>query len=342
MGMADIADRLELQAQACGSMGSAFTAALIQAALSDYRKDGKVRDLLDSYPHYPRPGLNLAAALHYLALEGESTLSKHYPSVGGDGDGLAAWSAGQSILAQDRDRVERLFTRNVQTNEPARSMPILAASLWVAAQFNLPIRLFEVGAGAGLNLRFDHYRYEEADWSWGDADSALVLHNSTKQGRPKDVHASLKVIERRGCDLRPIDLGNSSERLSLQSFVWPDQTDRLDRLRAAIRAAEDIPVTIDAERFSTWLQREVRCGGGYVTVIMHTVVEEHMSANERAELNEAIAEHAEEASPRAPLAHVRMELNEGRYCTKVTAWSGSTLATTICTSDGHAQGIIWM
>jgi len=88
----------------------------------------------------------------------------------------------------------------------------------VAAQFNLPIRLFEVGAGAGLNLRFDHYRYEEADWSWGDADSALVLHNSTKQGRPKDVHASLKVIERRGCDLRPIDLGNSSERLSLQSF----------------------------------------------------------------------------------------------------------------------------
>src|SRR5437773_10143542 len=26
-----------------------------------------------------------------------------------------------------------------------------------------PLRLFEIGASAGLNLRFDHYRYEAAD-----------------------------------------------------------------------------------------------------------------------------------------------------------------------------------
>jgi hypothetical protein len=81
---------------------------------------------------------------------------------------------------------------------------------------------------------------------------------------------------------------------------------------------------------------------GYVTVILHTIVEEHLSAKERAELNEAIAACAEEASPRAPLARVSMELSEGTYSTQVTTWSGSRSVTTICTSDGHAQRIIWM
>jgi hypothetical protein len=340
--MTATAERLELQAQACAAMGSPFTAELIGAALSDYRGGGPIRDLLDAYPQYSRPGLNLAGALHYLALDGEPTLSKYYPSVGGDGDGRAAWSAARAILAQDRNRIERLFRGIVQTNEPARSMPILAASLWLAAQFNLPIRLFEIGASAGLNLRFDRYRYEEADWYWGDAGSALVLRNHIKQGRPKHLHAQLKVVERRGCDLCPIDLSSKSGRLRLQSFVWPDQTDRLDRLRAAMEVAKKVPVIIDAESFSTWLPREARCSRGYVTVIAHTVIEEHMSANERAELNEAIAAIGEEASPRAPLAHLSMELEGGCYRTEIVTWSDSSLATAICTSDGHAQGIIWM
>jgi hypothetical protein len=340
--MADIAERLAVQAQACGIMGSPFMADLMQAALSDYRKGGETRGLLDSYPHYKRPGLKLAAALHYLALDGEPTLSKHYPSVGGDGDGRAAWSAGRAILAQHRDQVEHLFSGHVQTNEPARSMPILATSLWLAAQFNLPVRVFEIAASAGLNLRFDRYRYEEPNWSWGDPDSALVLRNRVTKGRPKHLGTALNVTERRGCDLNPLDLNRQSDRLRLQSFVWPDQADRLDRLRVAIQAAADIPINIDAEGFSTWLRREARCRDGYVTVIVHTLLEEHLSAEECAELNQAIAACAEEASPRAPLARVSMELKQGRYFTEVTTWSASSLTTTICTSDGHAQRITWM
>lgn len=339
--MADISKRLELQAQACAAMGSPFTAALIRAALSDYHRGGPIRDLLDSYPYYPRCGLNLAGALHYLALDGEPTLSKHYPSLGGDGDGRAAWIAGRAILAEDRARVERVFTGVVQTNEPARSMPILGASLYIAAQFNLPIRIFEVGASAGLNLRFDRYRYEEPDWSWGDAGSALVLRNRSKQGRPKYLNANLKVVERRGCDLSPIDLGNKDDRLRLQSFVWADQADRLDRLRSAIEVAKETPVIIEAETFSTWLPREVRCRRGYTTAIMHTVIEEHLSTNERVELYEVIAAIAEQASAHGPLAHISLELRHGSYYTNVRTWSSSSSETTICTSDGHAQGIVW-
>jgi hypothetical protein len=340
--MPDVAERLELQAQACAAMGSPFTARLMEAALSDYREGGPVRNLLDAHPEYHRPGLNLAGALHYLALHGEPTLSSHYPSVGGDGDASRAWYASRAILAQDPDRIVHLFRGIVQTNEPARSTPILAAALCVASQFGLPIRIFEIGASAALNLLFDRYRYEAVGWHWGDIRSPVVLRNRIETGRPKNLRAPLQVVERRGCDIHPIDLNDEDAALRLQSFVWPDQPERLKRLRAAIELAKAAPVVVDAESFSTWLPREVRCRAGYATVILHTVIEEHMSANERAELDGAVMATSQQASSRAPLARVRMELKGGTYRTEVITWSASSAATTICTSDGHAQGIVWL
>jgi hypothetical protein len=337
-----MAEKLEFQARACAALGSPFTAVLILAALSDYREGGPVEGLLDKHPEYRRPGLHLAGALHYLALSGEPTLSKHYPSVGGDGDATSAWAAARAMLARDPDPIERLFRREVQTNEPARSMPILGALLSVAATFDLPLRIFEIGASAGLNLRFDRYRYEGNDWHWGDIDSALVLRNRTERGRPKHLLANLEIVERRGCDLSPIDVTVEGAGLNLQSFVWPDQAERLERLRAAIEVANHLPVTIDAESLYTWLPREAKCRAGYVTVIVHTLVEEHLSASEKAELDEMVLANAEQASPTAPLARVSMELTGRTYRTAVAAWSDSSAVTEICTSDGHAQGIVWV
>ncbi len=200
-------------------MGSPFTAGFIREALIDYCNGAPVRDLLDAYQHYSRPALNLAGAFHYLALGGEPTLSKHYPTTGGDGDAKGAWAAARDILAHSTGRVEHLFRGVVQTNEPARSMPILGAFLFVASEISMPIRIFEVGASAGLNLRFDCYRYAAADWQWGGSASPLVLCNRTRQGRPKHLDARLTVVDRRGCDVSPIDTGRPDDILRLESFV---------------------------------------------------------------------------------------------------------------------------
>jgi hypothetical protein len=332
---------LELQARACEAMGSPFVATFLRAACDDYCGGSRVRDLLDAHATYSRPGLRLSATFHYLALAGEPTLSRHYPSVAGDGDALRAWHAASAIFDRDPELVERLFRENVQTNESLRSMPILGAFLHLAGAFELPIRVFEIGASAGFNARFDRYRYVGDDWRWGDDDSPLVLQNRILSGRPTNLDARLAIVERRACDAHPIDVTDARSVRRLESFVWPDQLDRLQRLRAAIAVATVVTLEVEPESFATWLPRNVEPFDGHLTVVLQSVVEEHLSSPERIELHAAVGRIGRKASAKAPFAYVRMEQEGVAYETTVRTWSPES-STTICRSDGHAQDIQWM
>ncbi|MGB6521414.1 MAG: DUF2332 domain-containing protein [Candidatus Cybelea sp.] len=340
--MTEITTRLERQAEACAALGSPFTAALMRSAVAVYRRDDRaIVALLDSLNAYSRPGLHLAGALHYLALAGDADLGRHYPSTGGDGDALAAWQAAREIIVSAAARLTPLLARIPQTNEPARSMPLLVACTFVAARFGMPVRLREIGASAGLNLRFDRFGYDGGDWRWGDPKSPLVLRNRIVCGHPAEFGVPLKIVDRRGCDLHPLDAAKEEDRRRLTSFVWPDQHERLERLRGALAVARTLPVTIDEESYATWLPREGRTAEGCVTTVIHTVVEEHFSPQEKADLAERIACCAAAASASAPFAHVSMELDGRVYRTSVQSWPGPSAPVTICLSDGHAQDIVW-
>ena len=78
-----------------------------------------------------------------------------------------------------------LFDRTPQTNEVARSMPLLGGLLAIVDATRLPVALLDVGSSAGLNLRLDRYRYEGDGWFWGDPHSPLVLRNETISGQPR-------------------------------------------------------------------------------------------------------------------------------------------------------------
>jgi hypothetical protein len=338
--MSDIATRLERQASACEAMGSAFTATLLREAAADARRDPDIADGLAPLSKYARPGLHLAAALHYLALLGEPALARHYPSIG-DGDARRAWMAARAALSSDPSKFAPLLARIPQTNEPARSMPLLVAFAWLSARFEMPLRLCEVGASAGLNLRFDRYCYDGGNWRWGDAHTSLLLRNRILAGIPANIDARISVDERSGCDLNPLDATNEEDRLRLTSFVWPDQTERLARLRDALEIARSFPVEIDAEAFATWLPRKSVPRRGALTVAFHTIVEEHLSPDEKSELAATICRLGDAATSGAPFAHVRMELEDGAYRTCVRVWPNAGDPVAICESDGHAQGIIW-
>ena len=58
---------------------------------------------------------------------------------------------------------------------PRRSRP---GFLTVAREAGLPLRILEMGTSAGLNLRWDYFRYEAPGQAWGDARSPVVLRDA--------------------------------------------------------------------------------------------------------------------------------------------------------------------
>jgi hypothetical protein len=338
-------ERLHALAAACASMGSPFYGVLLDEAARDYRNGGPVRAFFDADPRRreaPRIGLRLAGALQLRALDGSAPgLAAHFPSTGGDGDAAAAWREARRLLAENGERFGELFDRTPQTNEVARSTPLLGGLLAIVDATQLPVALLDVGSSAGLNLRLDRYRYEGNGWSWGDARSPLVLRNEAISGRPQHLDVSLEIVARAGCDLHPLDVTSERDCLELRSFVWPDQGERFARLDAAIAVARRVPAEIERADFLQWIPRRALPRENAVTVVMHSVVTEHLKEPVRDAMRSAIETACAAATNAAPMAWLRMEPEAGmRYETRVTIWP-SREEWTIARCNGHAQAIEW-
>lgn len=323
-------------------MGSPFYGSLLAYAAADIENGGVVQKLLrDGRGENTRAGVRLMAALHNLALSGkEPALAEHFPSTGGDGDAQSAWRCAALAIERNFEEVTALFDAIPQTNEPARAMLLSAAILHAIAQRRMPVRLFEIGASAALNARLDAFSYDSNGVRWGDPSSVLTLRNRIMSGEPNHVDEPLVVVERRACDLHPLDIESDDDCRFLQSYVWADQVERFDRLRRGIAAARALPVRVDAMDALQWMKRSVAVAGGALTVVMHSAMLEHVSPAERAGIEERIHLIGESATDVAPFAWVRMEEADGRYETRVTLWPNKR-ETLIATSNGHAQGIRW-
>jgi hypothetical protein len=187
--------------------------------------------------------------------------------------------------------------------------------------------LLEIGASAGLNLRWDHYRYEDgADGSaWGDASSPLRFDGVYEDPRPRlDLEAH--VIDRSGCDRNPIDATSDDGALALRSFVWPDQLERFAALDAALQIAASVPVRVETADADAWLESELaRPRAGMATVVYHSIVWQYLSNDARHEVKRRIHEAGESATPDEPVAWLRMEPSQeptqGAAVT-LTQWPG--------------------
>ncbi len=47
------------------------------------------------------------------------------------------------------------------------------------------------------------------------------------------------MVEQAAADLSPLDIDTPAGRIAIQSFVWPDQTERMQRLRVALEVAAE-------------------------------------------------------------------------------------------------------
>ena len=124
---------------------------------------------------------------------------------------------------------------STQTNEPGRCATLLP----VLAALPQPLALIEVGASAGLCLLPDRYGYDYGSRQLHPADETLqppVFPCATDRRTPLP-EALPQVVWRAGLDLDPIDLADAEQVAWLETLVWPEEGDRLARLRAAMRIA---------------------------------------------------------------------------------------------------------
>lgn len=311
---------LDGQAQACERLGAPLYAELLRRAADDVRAGGILAEALAGYESTVADDavpLRLLGAVHALVLTGQApALAAYYPSAGGRFDPAAPegpWPAFREVVAGHLPHVRRWLTRPPQTNEVGRANLLIAGLLRAShAVGPLPVRLLELGSSAGLNLRPDRFRYEADGLAWGPADSPVRLTGAWRGPAPRwlteaaAARPELRLAERRGCDLHPVDPLSEAGALALRAYVWPDQTDRLSRLDGALRLARREPVTVEAIGAADFLTG-VRLRPGALTVVWHSVFRQYVADQEWRRAEAELDRLAAEATPEAPFAYLAFE-----------------------------------
>jgi hypothetical protein len=313
---------LRFQADACAHLGSPLYADLLHNGTRELTEGEVLLSVLRGHEADPPQNmlaLRLMGAVHRLVLAGAApVLATQFPSAGGEPD--EPWPAFIETVATHAGELRELIEHPVQTNETARCTALLGGFLEVARLTALPLRLLEVGASAGLNLRFDRYRYELGARTWGRAGAEPVLRAVLSGEPPLD--AELAVASRAGCDARPVDPTTDEGLLTLSSYVWADQVARLDRLRAACRVAVETDAEVVAAGAESWTrERLADAAPGTATVVFHSIVMQYVEEQEREGFRAALREAGARATAEAPLAWLRMEPADLRMADlQLTVW----------------------
>jgi hypothetical protein len=303
---------LRSQGRFCGGSGSAMYEELFELVACDVEAGGVFAATLagheaDSARH--AVPLRLLGGLHRLVLDGRAQpLLRWYPSVGGVWDAAAAWPEIVRTAEARTDALRAALSQPPQTNEVGRSAALIGGLLRLlhpeGHQLELPVRLFEIGTSAGLNLRADYYRYRYPGGQWGPEDSPVTIDDAW-HGRPPPPGA-VRIVERDGYDIAPIDVTGADGEVTALSYVWPDQSARLERLRGAIAVARGVPARLHRQTAADAVAG-LTLADGALTVLWHSITWQYLSAEERAAVRTGVAALGERAGASSPFAHLTLE-----------------------------------
>lgn len=251
--------------------------------------------------------LRLAGALHGLIVENRApALAAVYPPNDGHVSDDTLWDA---VLVAFRDHAEFLLARldqPPQTNECQRSSGLCPGFLTVAARFGLPLVLSELGASAGVNQVWDRFEYRFGDAQWGE-DASPVKIAPDWSGPPPPI-GPVEVLARAGCDRAPPDLSAEADRLRLESFVFADQPERMARLRAAMRLAQEAEIRVVERDALDWLRERLALRfPGAAHVVYHSIFWQYLDAAAQDRASGWMSRAGQDASETAPLAWLRFE-----------------------------------
>ena len=171
-----------------------------------------------------------------------------------------------------------MLSRSTQTNEPGRCATLLP----VFARLPQPLALIEVGASAGLCLLPDRYAYSYEGHYVRPQDAradAPVFPCRASPNTPLP-HAVPRIVWRVGLDLNPLDVADVEQMRWLETLVWPEQTGRAERLRAAVQIARADPPRLLRGDLRDGVAGLARQAPKHATlVVFHTAVLAYLSSD---------------------------------------------------------------
>lgn len=347
-----LVERLRQQSTTAARLGSPLYERLLGHAAEDVAEGGPCAAVLGPFAHEPHSQavpLRFMAAAHRLVLRREAPeLALHYPSVGGTAGLEGAWPAFRRLMAAQADAMTTLTALPCQTNEVGRSAALGAGLAWLAARHDLPVHHLELGTSAGLNLRWDRFRYGTGDdaVTWGPVGSPVDLRGHWLDA-PRGLPPTVEVVSRRGCDPNLLDPADAGDREALTAAVWADMPERHARLKGALALAAEVAADTERARAGEWLDPALQARGPGLAVVTHSVVWRYLPEPERTAVTGALATHGAEATPERPLVWLRLEPREPTstydgepYPILATTWPGGRTEE-LGTAHAHGQEVRW-
>ncbi|MCF6344175.1 MAG: DUF2332 domain-containing protein [Devosiaceae bacterium] len=340
-----------LQAKFCADLGSPFTANLLEGLgknLNRLTKTGRTILDWDGQPDAfgDAIALRLAGALHGLVRSGQlPKLAKFYPPHSFTSPKELA-KATMIAISEADDEICHWLTYAPQTNEVARSALLYLGMRVIAKETGLPLSIYELGSSAGLNLMLDKFHYRFAGQEFGALGSKVVLAPKWIGKLPDG--ANPHIINRRGCDLNPLDIENPAHRLRLLAYIWPDQQERLDRAKAAIEIALNEPPKIDKADAADWVENVIDKNGekGVARILFHSITYQYFPEDIKARIVTHMEELGNMASKQTPLAWLAFEQFEDQgACLTLRLWQGSSNdgdLILLAKAGAHVKEINWL
>lgn len=329
---------------------SPFTALLMEGLADGLQPTGRTGAAVLGWagdPFKDALTLRLAGGLHALVRAGHApALATLYPPAPLPGPGALA-AALAAVLADAATDAMLLpwLASAPQTNEVGRSAVLMAGLLVIADRCRLPVRLFELGASAGLNLGLDRWRYRLGDLAFGPDAAPVRLAPLWRGDSPP--RGDVRIDSRRGVDLAPLGCADPATAARLIAYVWPDQPERVARAAAAIAATALDPPTIDRADAADWVEERVTLAAGAVAVVQHSIAFQYFSPATQARIHAHLAALGATASPDAALAWLRFEADDPGATAlptlRLTLWCGGPAEERLLArAHPHGTMIAWL
>lgn len=281
------------------------------------------------------PPLNLLFGAVQLMLTADDPLARWYPRLTADAapPSDAAYAAFRAFALERKEEIVAIGAeRRTQTNEVRRSAAILPFVAAAIDGWDGPVHAVDVGAAGGLNTCLDRYAYDYGRGPIGSGPLTLTCENRGGFALPAAVP---QFATRTAIDLAPVDVDDPAEVAWLEALIWPEQTDRLERFRAALAVRRSTPVRVvagDAAEQISRLDDTLPPGG---VAIWHTIALYQAPERTQAAIDDAVAELA----TRRAVARIAFEPWEGRRHPDIRVGLSPAAAEPVASAHAHGAWI---